>query len=265
MTRPLAEVLPALAARLDQADQIIIGLDFDGTLVPIRSRPEDVHLSPSVREKLERLEQFSKVSVLIVSGRALPDVRNRVGLPSLIYAGNHGLEIDGPHVRFREPSAEASAGELSELLSRLGERLREVPGSRVESKGLTASVHDRNVPPNDIGLVEHLVRQEVATRSDRFVVTPGNRVWEIRPRVDWNKGRAMEWILSQMGDSGPRLVFYVGDDRTDEDAFRLLSGEVTIRVGDDVVTRAAYSVSDPDEVERLLEWLIARLETTERR
>ena len=114
----------------------------------------------------------------------------RVGLPELIYAGNHGLEIQGPGLDFVEPTAAALIDRLHELTTRLEESLERFPGSLVESKRLTASVHYRNVAPELWDELRQMVQDVVANDADHFVLTSGNRVWEIRPRVDWHKGQA---------------------------------------------------------------------------
>lgn len=191
-TLNLMESLPDIAGRIGRAGSIFLGLDFDGTLAPICPRPDDVVLSDHVRETLSLLAQVSQVTVMIVSGRGLADVSRRVGLPELIYAGNHGLEIRGPRLAFVEPTAAALADRLRGLTSRLEKLLREVPGALVEPKGLTTSVHDRNVAPEFQNRVEQTVREVVAmpriasfslagTRSGRFgLASPGTRA---RPSI----------------------------------------------------------------------------------
>jgi trehalose-phosphatase len=264
-TRNLLEWLPSIARRVNQARSIFLGLDFDGTLVPICPRPDDVVLSDRVRETLRVLSGLAGVTVMIVSGRSLADVTERVGLPELTYAGNHGLEIRGPGLDFVEPTAAALTAPLREHSARLEELLRDVPGVLVEPKGLTTSVHDRNVPSEFRARVEQTVRDVVARDSDRFVITPGNRVWEIRPRVSWHKGRAILWVLDQPTRQAPPLTFYVGDDRTDEDAFTSLTGGVTVNVGDATTTRASYTLASPAEVEQFLDWLLETLNMAVRR
>jgi trehalose-phosphatase len=254
--------LPEIAARIDRAGRIVLGLDFDGTLTPIRPRPDDAVLSDTVRDLVRRLALVPRVTVVIVSGRNLAEVSARVGLPGLIYAGNHGMEIRGPGLSFIEPTADALIGPLEEHTRKLKERLAAVPGALVEPKGLTTSVHDRNVPDEHRDALAAAVREVVAADAGRFVLTSGHRVWEVRPAVSWHKGQALLWILDHLDNdddnaTADRLVFHLGDDRTDEDAFASLPDGVTVKIGPpDAPTRARYRLDDPAAVEHFLTWLL---------
>jgi trehalose-phosphatase len=196
---------------------------------------------------------------MIVSGRSLVDVSRRVGLPELIYAGNHGLEIQGPGLVFLEPTAAARAERLGKLTAPLEALLQDVPGALVEPKGLTTSVHDRNVPSEFQDRVAQVVRDIVARDPDHFILTTGRRVWEIRPRVSWHKGQAVHWVLQHLGNSSEGLVFYIGDDRTDEDVFASLPDGVTVKVGNAPTTHARYKIPDPTAVEKFLNWLLEQV------
>jgi trehalose 6-phosphate phosphatase len=266
ITRNLMESLPEIAQRIDRAENILLGLDFDGTLTPIRAHPDEAALPEPVRAVLNRLACLPQVKVMIVTGRSLMDIACRVGLPGLIYAGNHGLEIRGPSLVLVEPTAVALVDRLQELTSRLRERLRDVPDALVEPKGLTTSVHYRNVPPELWDELAHIVCQVVASDPDHFVLTTGHRVWEILPRVSWHKGRAVSWVLDHLNDPAHRLAFFLGDDRTDEDAFASLTDGVTVRVGHaQASTHARYQLADPAAVERFLDWLAEKLSPGQRR
>jgi len=261
--RNLMESLPEIASRIDRAGNILLGLDFDGTLTPISAHPREVALPGAVRAVLNRLACLPQLTLMIVSGRSLMDVASRVGLPELIYAGNHGLEIRGPSLVFVEPTAVALVDRLQELTNRLRELLRDVPDAVVEPKGLTTSVHYRNVLPELWDELAHIVCHVVASDPDHFVLTTGLRVWEILPRVSWHKGRALTWVLDHLNDPAHRLAFYLGDDRTDEDAFATLTDGVTVRVGHaQSPTHARYQLADPAAVERFLTWLAKTLSET---
>lgn len=244
----------AAVSQLADGSPILIGLDFDGTLTPIRPRPDMVELSEDVRATLARLAAVPRVSVAIVSGRGLRDLVGRVGLSGLIYAGNHGLEIEGPGLSFVEPTAASLSGRLEEIAQAISTRLADVAGVLLERKGLTASVHYRNVEPGRRDDVAWIVASVVSSDPDRFVVTAGHRVWEVRPRVDWHKGRALAWIMDRLGGPGSLRTLYLGDDRTDEDAFAVLPPDaVTVRVGEpSAPTLARYRLSDTDAVKGFL-------------
>jgi trehalose-phosphatase len=261
MTIPsLLEAEKGLAARLDGAAAIFLGLDFDGTLTPLCPRPEAVTLDRPMREVLERLSTSSKITLMIVSGRGLEDVAGRVALPSLIYAGNHGMEIRGRGLTFLEPRAAATVPLLRELTAKLHDAFSHVPGALVEFKGLTASVHYRNVPDEFQEAMERKLKEAVSAHAEHLRLTSGHRVWEIRPNVDWHKGEALKWALGRSSVHPSGLVFYLGDDRTDEDAFDCLPQAVTVRIGPpDVSTHARYRLADPCQVFQFLTWLGERL------
>ena len=211
-----------------------------------------------MRAVLSSLLGKPRLTLIIVSGRSAADIASRIGLPELIYAGNHGLEIQAPGLAFVEPTAAALTDRLQELTRRARELLAEIPGVIVEPKGLTTSVHFRNVAPEQWDRVAQIVSHVVATDDD-FVLTSGHRIWEVRPRAPWHKGHAVHWVMRQLGDQGRWLVFFLGDDCTDEDAFASLPEGVTVRVGDPSPTNARYRLADPAEVERFLTWLSKRV------
>jgi trehalose 6-phosphate phosphatase len=128
----------------------------------------------------------------------------------------------------------------------------------VEDKGLTLSIHHRQVGPADDEQVRRTVHTVLAGTDHPFHLTTGNKVYEIRPRVYWNRGSAVGWIKDQLGRPDA-LTVYLGDDVTDEDVFVAHPGEVTIRVNEPSETAAHYHVESPSEVRRFLEWLDEQL------
>ncbi len=262
--------LPHARSRLDAwaeawrgSGGIVLLLDFDGTLAPIVERPEMAEIPARTRAALERLLPLEGVEAAIVSGRGLADARARAALGGIAYAGNHGMEIEGPGVaRLHEPAA-AARPELETVLSRLLPALEPIPGAFVEDKGLTLSIHYRRVDRGRVPDVRKLVAR-AAGSSDRLRVTEGKEVLEVRPRVDWHKGKAVEFLLRSLEPAPGLPVLYLGDDTTDEDAFRALagwrggSGEGVV-VGDPPPETAARCfVADPTEVAELLEGLADR-------
>ena len=182
----------------------------------------------------------------------------------MIYVGNHGLEIEGPGISFVEPTALAFSGRLNELADILQARLSHIPGVLVEPKGLTLGIHYRNVAADRRDKVSRVVREVASIESDRFVLCSGKLVWEIRPRSDWHKGRAMLWTLLHLKLADP-LIFYLGDDLTDEDAFASLPDAFTVKIGDpSIPTLARYFLEGPTEVREFLEWLGTRCDLVDR-
>lgn len=252
MAAPLFEHLDEILLQLRAAAaRLALFLDFDGTLVPFASHPDDVQLSPPISRVLKAAASIPGVLVGIISGRELADVRDRVGLPELIYAGNHGLEIRGPGLEFRHPTAEAAREILRRISDELQVLLGSVAGVLVENKGLTASVHVRLVADHAREHVRRIVDGVVDSRADTFVRTDGQLVYEVRPRAEWNKGSAVRWILDRVAAASSRAV-YIGDDRTDEDAFAALPGGITIKVGRST-TLARYQIAGCEDVLRFLQ------------
>jgi trehalose 6-phosphate phosphatase len=242
----------ALAALVDSSSHIALFLDFDGTLANIVPVPDDAELDGGIRKTLESLIAHEDFTVSIVSGRAIADLRSRVGLENVIYVGNHGFEIESEEIRFREPEAEALRGELRRLALQLKLALSDTDGLEIEDKGLTLSVHFRRVTEDLQDWVRNVTRSTVA-RYRVVSLREGQMVLEVSPRVDWNKGRAVKWIARQLPPSS--LAIYIGDDLTDEDAFVALSEGITIRVGGFSATAARYLLPDVSSVGLFLKWL----------
>lgn len=251
---PLFEALDEIGAVVETASHLLVFLDFDGTLAPIADTPDAARLPDKTRGFLKTLARRVDCTVSIVSGRAVADVRRRVGVAGLVYAGNHGLEIAGGGLHFDEATAIGARGEVARAVATLEARLCHVPGTFVEAKGLTASVHYRVVSPGHWDEVERVVHGVVPEDHPDLVITAGKMVWEVRPRVGWNKGTAVRWIRERLGLRGA-ATFYLGDDRTDEDAFAEVGRVVTARVGTARPTRAGYRLADADEVAEFLQWL----------
>ncbi len=236
-------------------------LDYDGTLTPIVSRPEDARLSGEMREILARLA--ARCTVALVSGRGLDDVRGLVGIGGIYYAGSHGFEIAGPD-GFHMDNEEAGRflDDLDAAQAWLEEELADVPGALVERKKFTVAVHYRNVADEHLEAVEKAVA-EAHRRHRCFRRTEGKKVYELQPDIDWHKGRAVEWLMDALNLVGPGYVpLYVGDDITDEDAFEVLkAGGITVVVGDGSRrTHAQYRLADTGEVGSFISRLTALLE-----
>ncbi len=225
-------------------------LDYDGTLTPIVPRPEDAVLAPEMREVLRRLADRHPVA--IVSGRDLADVRARVGLEALTYAGSHGFDIAGPAGEHVYEAARAAAPRLAAAAGELERETAALPGVQVERKRFALAVHFRRGRPADVPAVEAAVDRAVA-RHAGLRKTGGKMIFELRPDVDWDKGRAVLWLIETL-KLGARLPVYLGDDVTDEDAFRALAGRgLGIAVQDSPApTAATLTLRDPGEVRALL-------------
>ncbi|MFB3775996.1 MAG: trehalose-phosphatase [Bryobacteraceae bacterium] len=252
--RPLLQCLAELKPRLARAARLAVFLDYDGTLTRIARRPADALLRDSARSALRSLSRRSGVRVAIISGRSLRDVRSLVGVRGLTYAGCHGLEIVGPRLVFSEPRAARFRPAVREAARRLAASLRCVAGVEVEDKGLTVAVHFRRADGSAKSAAARAARDAVHAHNGALRLSRGKEVSEILPNVDWNKGRAVRWILAHAGN-GRALPVYIGDDVTDEDAFAALRGGITVRAGRSAPTSARYTVPGPAAVEAFLHWL----------
>jgi trehalose 6-phosphate phosphatase len=256
MTEPLLDRLPEVAGEIGGASHFLLCLDFDGTLAPIVPDPADAHMPGETRAVLEQLASQPGVTAAIVSGRAAGDLQARVGR-NVILAGNHGLEIIEGNTRWRHPAAERLQPLLHEICGELVARAGEIPGALIEDKGLTASFHYRNVASSDVPLISEILNAVVSQYNDSFFVRSGNKIYEIVPRVQWDKGSAILRILEHLRKTyrGEIAVCYIGDDTTDECAFRQLPGAITVRVGEDSPTAARFRVPDPAHVTTFLHWV----------
>jgi trehalose 6-phosphate phosphatase len=256
MTKQLLDAAQEVGERIAQASHLLVCLDFDGTLTKIVAHPAEVVLDRDTRDVVAKLAGREDVTVAVVSGRARSDLLARVDVAGLIYAGNHGLEISGPGFVFIEPSAATCREQLHALAKELAARLNAIPGAFVEDKGLTISVHDRKVSAERQEEVRRLVHTALANSKHPFQLTLGDRVYDIRPRVHWDKGVAVAWIREQIRKPDA-LAVYLGDDATDEDAFAGLREEITIKVGPNGETVAHYRLGTFTDVRKFLQWLIS--------
>ncbi len=239
-----------------RGDQLAVFLDYDGTLTPIVSRPEKAVLLDSTRTILRTLS--AKIPVAILSGRELKDVRKRVDIDGMVYAGSHGFDIAGPH-GLRRQEAKEFLPALDAAEKEIREKLAGIPGALIERKCFSIAAHYRNVNESDFPKLERAVR-EVAVRHQELRMIDGKKVYELLPNIDWDKGKAVLWLLEHLGLERANPI-YIGDDRTDEDAFRALEHRgVGILVSEEPrATAASYFLRNPSEVKRFFQNLIMTL------
>lgn len=256
-------MLPSAIASLAEIEQALerrepaVFLDYDGTLTPIVERPSLALLRESMRETVRRLGECCPVAV--VSGRDRADVERLVGLDSLVYVGSHGFDIVGPGGLARQHEEGARFAEsVRRAAAAARARLGGVPGVLIEPKRYALAIHYRLVADHDVVRVREAVSQTAAEFPD-LRITGGKKVLELRPDADWDKGRAVLWLLDALGlEREGVLPFYLGDDVTDEDAFAALESRgIGIIVGEPSgESRARYRLADVAEVERFLAALI---------
>jgi len=262
-----AEDLPSALDRREEIAQLIessvpvVFLDYDGTLTRIVDKPPQALLPEETRETMVRL--MACCPVVIMSGRDLNDVRNMVGIEGLVYAGSHGFDIAGPQGPYPDqgrgqqflPALDGAETELKRMLE-------DIPGVWVERKRFAVAVHYRGMEDRYMGELEHRVNK-VYEQHPELRRSTGKKIFELRPDVDWDKGKALLWLLETFElHSSPVIPLYIGDDLTDEDAFQAIRDRgIGIVVGQPPHrTAARYMLQDPAEVKAFLDFLAALLE-----
>jgi len=247
-----------LGEYVGNAGKLVLLLDYDGTISPIVATPELAVIPEKTKAVLERLAVMPNILVAIVSGRNYNNVKQLVGIDSLIYAGNHGLEILFSHgKKYVHPVPEDYAAKVRNLLADLEKLCRD--GAWIENKGTVLTFHYRETPEE--------IRSELVAEAQKlmeaggFAVGKGHCVLEARPPVTWNKGRASLYILKKIFGENWReqvCIIYAGDDATDEDAMEALKGSaISFRVTKSLSqpTAADYRIPSTDSVLTLLEWV----------
>ncbi len=250
------DALPEIGKMAEERRPVVF-LDYDGTLTPIVSRPEEAVLSEEMRRTVKSLSQYFTVAV--ISGRDLPDVRERMQIDQIFYAGSHGFDIAGPEGwRLGHQQGEEFLPILDQSEKAIRERLRDVQGAQVEHKKYSVAVHYRRVAKNEIPVVERAVN-EIFSLYPGLRKSHGKKVFEIQPDIEWDKGKAVLWLLKALDLSLMQyLPLYIGDDVTDEDAFQVLKDKgIGVRVGTEPAeaTAARYGLRDPEEVQKFLKSL----------
>lgn len=234
-----------ILAKIKSTPKNFLFLDYDGTLVPIAPKPNQALLAQDKRDLLALLcQQFT---VAIMTGRSLEEIKKIISIPEIILAGNHGFEIFSPWGSWVHPEARGFQKVISGLATSLEEALKPFLGAWVENKGLTLSVHYRLVKERGEEKIKSIFYHTIEGHKEKVRVTLGKKVLEIRPNVPWDKGKAVE-RLSKLYEVPQGHRIYMGDDETDEDAFRALKEDITILVGQKDTTAAKYWVKDTTEV-----------------
>lgn len=262
-----AHIDPVVVQALEtfaEHDEILVALDFDGTLAPIVLHPPDARMTPASMDAVIALAQAPGVHLAIVSGRSTSDLTTVTWLPEGTHViGSHGAQmgivrtVDGPEgqVQRLEASGISLSAEQAALLEEVGRRLHVIaerfPGAKVEHKPTTAVLHTRECAEAD---AERATQEALdgpgALEGVRSIV--GKEVVEMST-LDVNKGDGMILLRER---TGAAAAMYIGDDTTDEDAFAVLpEPNLTIKVGEGE-TRAQYRVASPDEVSVVLHELV---------
>ncbi|XP_044493797.1 probable trehalose-phosphate phosphatase 6 [Mangifera indica] len=261
--------------------KIVVFLDYDGTLSPIVQDPNKAFMSDKMRSAVNEVAKFFPTA--IISGRCLDKVIEFVQLKNVVYAGSHGMDISTPsgslnhenhthesrsvdeqgkEVVHFQPAKEFLLT-IQEILQVLEERVKTVKGAMVEDNKFCISVHFRRVQDKDLDSLKEMVKLTLEAYPN-FQISSGKKVIEIRPCINWDKGRALEYLLDTFGfnSCSDFLPLYIGDDTTDEDAFKVIQrigcGYAIVVSSIPRETKASHSLRDPGEVmsflTRLVKW-----------
>ncbi|XAR66140.1 Trehalose-phosphatase [Bertholletia excelsa] len=275
---------PSALASFDQitnyakGKRIALFLDYDGTLSPIVDNPDCAFMSKAMHTAVKNVAKY--FSTAIISGRSCDKVYGFVKLTELYYAGSHGMDIMGPvkpvpndhpnsvgstdgqgkKVKLFQPASEFLPM-INEVFKTLVETTQDIKGAKVENNKFCISVHYRNVDEKHWTTIGQRVNETLKDFPE-LRLTHGRKVLEVRPVLDWNKGKAVEFLLESLGLSNCNdvLPIYIGDDRTDEDAFKVLRernrgyGILVSSVPKE--SNAAYSLRDPSEVMEFLKSMV---------
>jgi alpha,alpha-trehalase len=199
----------------------------------------------------------------VISGRGLKDVRKRTDIDDLYYAGSHGFEIEGPDdLRMEHEKVKDFLPVLDDAEENLIALVADIQGAQVERKKFSIAVHYRNVEEDETATIEGIVNQTIQ-KYPELRKSYGKKVYELRPEIDWDKGKSIAWLMDTLDLELPGVMpFYIGDDLTDEDAFCTLELKGTgIVVGEGSrATAARYSLQNTDRVMDFLNELALLLE-----
>lgn len=255
----IIQALPSAVESLEDitgkaaSKRIAVFLDYDGTLTPIVETPDRAIMPEDMRQTVIKLSRYCTVG--IISGRDLKDVRAKVRIDSIVYAGSHGFDIAGPEgLHVENQVGTEFLPVLDEAEQELLQELGAIPGTLVERKRFAIAVHYRLVAPENFEFIEEAV-DRTSSKHPELRKAYGKKIFELQPGIDWHKGKAVLSLLNALRlDSKDVLPIYIGDDVTDEDAFRTLQGRgVGIVVWDEPYeTAAGYSLKNTEEVKEFL-------------
>lgn len=249
--------LNKITALFKQSSVKILMLDFDGTLAPIVQSPEEAALSIKTKNLLQELSQKTNLYLAIISGRKLKDIKEKIGLPNIIYGGNHGLEGEIFEKKYSFPITNTTISTLEKIQKRLDKISSQFKGTIVENKKLGLSFHYRLAEREQIPKCILLLNKALKLYVEKKLVSviAGKKVLEIVPNVNWNKGHFADLVIKQIKGKTRKhpVVIVIGDDKTDEDAFKYLKNDITIVVGKSHQSTAKYYLKNPTEVVKFLQ------------
>lgn len=246
---------PKVKTKLLRKRHILLCVDFDGTVTPIKPKPKQAILAKKTRRLLDNISKHKAFTLAVVSGRSLKDVRKKVALPGVVLSGNHGLEIQYKNKNFIHPQAKKFIPLIKRQGELLRERIRGFKGVVLEEKGLSLSLHYRLLSAKKVPALRRIFLEVASAylKKGKVKVTKGKKILELRPNINWHKGKAVRYLQKKLKISGSSLI-YIGDDVTDEDAFSAVNkvGGLSIVVGKKRNSQAKYYLNSHIQIQKFL-------------
>ena len=251
--KSLSKNLKDILSRIKKADSILLFLDYDGTLTPIVKTPNKAILQTKTKNILKSLIKNKSVELSIVTGRSLADIKRLVGLKGIRYCGSHGLDIDSVPKRGVLKKALKSKIHIAKIKRSLLSKLKNITGYEIEDKKLILALHYRNVSSSQLPALKKAFYSVSKPYIDKGLLksASGKKVYEIRPNLDWDKGSYCKYLLKDLGGFKKNIIpIYIGDDTTDEAAFKALKKKgITVFVkGERKTSLAEYYLNSTGEV-----------------
>jgi trehalose-phosphatase len=254
MIKYIWKSIDEIEKKLYRSKHVLLLLDYDGTLASIENMPQETQLPHDSKEILIKLNESKHITLGIVSGRGIYDIKKQIGIPDIVYAGNHGLEWEIDKKIYVMPGISKTRELYLKILNKFSELEDKYTGIFIEDKQLSISIHYRmlskNMQPAFHEEFENFIKPYI--KSKLIKILKSKMVFDIMPNVKWGKGSFISWLISTRKISP--LTVYIGDDRTDEDVFKELKKDITIKVGNGE-SDAKYYLNDPLDTLKFLEWI----------
>ncbi len=238
--------------------RLFLFFDFDGTLVPIQNDPSSCWLGNNIKKYIKKIANQKLAHVAVLSGRSLTDLKKRIDIKDIYYGGNHGLELEGPDLKFIHPEVKPLLKTIKNTKETIKKCVSHIPGVFLEDKKLSFTLHFRMADKIGKSTAKSIFKKIILNDLSNmpYKILKGKMVLELMPRIDWDKGRAVLYILENCKDKF--FPLFIGDDITDETAFFALKGQgITIRVGRSKNTEAEYYIRSQGEIDNFFKKIYA--------
>jgi trehalose 6-phosphate phosphatase len=254
------EEFDRLAEAYRSGRSLALLFDFDGTLAPLVTHPDLATCPPETLGVLAALAQLPRILVGVISGRALADLKTKISLPNLVYAGTSGLEMELGDRLLVHPEAARYTPALAAAEEVAALTIRQFPGAWIERKPLSFAVHYRQVRRDEIALCTQCLASKLARFSGVLECIDGSLAMELLPAIGWAKGEALSAIIAHHGQDA--IPLYAGNDVRDAGPMLLAAtgGGVAVGVGPEAPCEAQYQLGDVESLTEHLAHFVARLQ-----